>query len=300
MKNKIIIPIDFEEQSILNLEWAKYYSKFNNSQIILTHIIEESSFLKKIFKDENLTSKLIDTAKEQMQKIADKNFSNNSEYLISIEKGKPYEIIEDLADEFEPEMIILGRNGNPTKKTRYLGSNTLHIISETDFPVVSIYGKNKPENCSNTILLPIDIKKEIEEQTNVALKYAKIFNSKVKAITIDQSESISHNSKMLIKMNKVKEFFIKENIEIEIEIIKDTKKENSPAFYINQVANKINPLIVIIMLRSESNYKNFFIGSVAKEIIETCDSPVLSLKPWNLDHEANPLFNVIVNPFDIL
>jgi len=298
MKKKIIIPIDFEEQSILNLEWAKYYSEFDNAQIILTHIVEESGFLKKIFKEENFNQKIIDKAKEQLLSISNKNFDNPDSFKITVEKGKPYEVIEELAEKFEPEMIILGKNESASKKK--LGSNTLHIISETDYPVVSIYGKSKPEDCVKTILLPIDINKEIEEQTTVALEYAKLYNAKIKAIAIDQVESVSHDAKMLVKMNKIKDFFVTKGIEIETEIIEDDAKKHSPAYYIGKMADEIKPMLVIIMLRAESNYKSFYIGSVAKEIIETCNSPVLSVKPWNKNTEANPIFNFIVNPFDIL
>ncbi len=298
MKNKIIIPIDFEEQSILNLKWAKYYSKYNEAQIILTHIVEENSFLKKIFQETNFDNKIKEKAKEQLHEIAEKNFDDKNKYIITVEKGKPYVVIENLADKYEPEMIILGRNENSSKK--YLGSNTLHIISETDFPVVSIYGNQKPEDCSNTILLPIDITKSIEEQITVAYEYAKLLKSKIKAVAVDQVESISHDAKMLTKMNKIKEFFNEKNIEIDTEIIDDNKKEHSPAYFINKIADEIKPNLVIIMLRAETNYRNLFIGSVAKEIIETCNSPVLSVKPWDNKSKINPVFGIILNPFDIL
>ncbi|MEA3450757.1 MAG: universal stress protein [Bacteroidota bacterium] len=298
MNKKIIIPIDFKEQSILNMEWAKFYSKLDNAQIILTHIVEESYFLKKILKKEDFDKKNIAKAKEQLSSIATENFDNPDKYKIAIKKGKPYEIIEELAEEFEPEMIILGRNESSSKKK--LGSNTLHIISETDYPVVSIYGNSKPEDCSKIILLPIDIHKEIEEQTTVALEYAKLYGAEIMAIAVDQVESVSHDAKMLVKMNKIKDFFVAKGIKIETKIIEDNKKEHSPAYHIDKMADEIKPMLVIIMLRAESNYKSFYIGSVAKEIIKTCNSPVLSVKPWNKDTNTNSIFNLIVNPFDIL
>jgi nucleotide-binding universal stress UspA family protein len=103
---------------------------------------------------------------------------------------------------------------------------------------------------------------------------------------------------MLVKMNQLKEYFEKQNIKIETQIIDD--KETNPAEIINKIADELKPVLTIIMLREESNFKNFFIGSVARDIIENCNAPVLSVKPWNRNEEENPVFKTIVNPFNIL
>ncbi len=297
MENKILIPVDFEQQSIFNLNWAKYYAQFNNSKIITTHIIEENSFLKKLFKQEGFEKKLLNQAKEKLKNLCLENFQDENDYIYTVERGKPYEEIEDLAEEFNPHLIILGKNGNSQKGKKALGSNTLHIVSETDYPVVSILGDNKPQNANNTILLPLDLTKNYIEQITVALGFAKKYKSKIKAITVDNVDSIAHDSKLLVKMNKIKEFFIKNNIDIDTEIIET--KENVVSV-INKFANKLNPLLVIIMIREESNFKRFFIGSVAKDIIQSCYAPVLSVKPWDKENEVNPVFNTTVNPLDIV
>ncbi|MBN2892186.1 MAG: universal stress protein [Bacteroidales bacterium] len=298
MEKKILVPVDFEQQSILNLEWAKFYAKYNDAKIILTHIIEESGFLKRMFKQEDFEKKVIEEAKENLKNVAKQYFTDESQFHCTVEKGKAYEEIEDLADEFEPEMIILGRNENHAKGKKYLGSNTLHIINETDFPVVTIYGNQKPTDVENIILLPLDLTKNISEQTTVALEFAKIFGVKIKAVTVNNIGTVSHKSKLLTSMNKVKAFFADYNIECETEIIEN--ETESPAVIVNKIANEINPMIVIIMLREESNFKQFFIGSIAKEIIEECNAPVLSVKPWNDESEENPVFKVVFNPLGIL
>lgn len=298
MENKILVPVDFEQQSILNLDWAKYYASFKNAQIILTHIIEESGFLKKLFKQEGFEKKIKEEVRDKLQVISEQHFSNEQQYTITVETGKPYEEIEDLAEEFNPSMIILGRNENSSQTKKYLGSNTLHIINETDYPVVTIFGKNKPSEAEKTILLPLDLSKNFNEQITVALEYAKTFNAKIKAIAIDFVDSIAYDAKQLVKMNKIKDFFEEKNIEIETEIIED-KKENI-AKIINQYAEKTNPIFVVIMLKEETNFKRFFIGSVAREIIESCNAPVLSVQPWDKENEVNPVFKTIVNPFNIL
>ena len=98
-------------------------------------------------------------------------------------------------------------------------------------------------------------------------------------------------------MNKVKTFFEENNVECTTEIIESENK--NPADIVNGVAEEINPLLVVIMLREESNFKSLFIGSIAREIIENCNAPVLSVKPWNEKTEENPVFKVVYNPFSL-
>ncbi len=296
MKKRILVPIDFEQQSILNLEWAKFYAKFNNSEIILTHIIEETSFLKKIFKQENFEEKIRKEVADNLKDIAKEHFSSSEQYLCEISTGKAYEEIEKLTEKFEPEMVILGKNENQIKGRR-LGSNTLHVINETDYPVVTIYGTQKPENLNNVILLPLDLTKPIANQADVAVEYAKIFGAKIKAITVNNEESVAHKSNLLTKMNNLKDFFEKNKIDCEIEIIEDY--ETNPATIINEIAEKLKPIFVIIMTRNESNIKQFFIGSIAKEIIENCNAPVLSVKPWEIDGNENLIFEAVYDPLNI-
>ncbi len=297
MKNKILVPVDFEQQSISNLQWAKYFAAYSKSQIILCHIIEESGFLKRMFKQENFEQKVKKEAMELLKEICDQNFTNGESCHITIEKGKPYEEIVDLADEFEPHLILLGKNENSTKSKRYLGSNTLHVINETDYPVITIYGNQSPEKAKPFILLPLDLNKSISEQTTVAVEFAKYFNASVKAVNVCKEDSISDKSETLVKMNKLKKFFEQNNIICETDIIYENVK--NPAEIVNKIADDLNPMLVIIMLREESNFKNFFIGSIAQDIIEKCNAPVMSVKPWNEEVEENPFFRIIYNPLNL-
>ncbi len=301
MKNsKILVPIDFEQQSLINLQWAKFFSQFSSSQLILTHILEENNFLKKLFLESEFEKKFETKALEELKRVAKEALGENIDKIIfTIEKGKPYEAIEDLADEFDPFMIIIGKNESNTKGKKYLGSNTLHIISETDYPVVSIYGNHKPEDAQNVIFLPLDLNKSVSEQLSATIEYAKFFDSKVKALSVLRENSISAKSQILVKLNKIKEKFEQNNIPIETEIIESNGPNTEIAEIINQQAEKLKPILVVTMLRDENNFKDFFIGSVAKEIILKCNAPVLTIKPWDAEHEENPIFKMIVNPFDI-
>lgn len=299
MTNKILVPIDFEQQSLLNIKWAKFYAKKNNAELILTHIIEENSFLKKLFREENFEKKIFEKSEENIKGLINNEFKNPETIKYSIEKGKTYEVIEDLAEELEPDMIIIGRNETTQKKSKYLGSNTLHIISETDYPVVSIYGDATPDEVNDVILMPVDVTGSVSEQVSTTIEFAKLFNSKVKVICVDEVQTVVGDTNILVKMNKIKETFIAQNIEIETEIIENHEKIKPIFQIITEEAEKTKPLFVTIMLRDEQRFRLFNIGSVAQEIIMNCKFPVLSIKPWDAENEINPVIKTIINPFKI-
>ncbi len=298
MNKKILIPVDFEEQSITNLNWAKFYSEQINAEIIITHILEENSFLKKLLKEADFEKKIAETAEESLRKLIKDTFGDK-DVKYTIEKGKAYEIIEDLAEELEPEMIIIGRNESTSKKAKYLGSNTLHIINETDYPVVSIYGNISPDDAEKLILMPVDINKSVTEQVSTTHKFAKLFNAKVKVLYIDQIDSIAHDANMLVKMNKIKESLQQHGIDVETEIISDDEKTKTVADFVKEQAEKLKPMFVVIMLRDEQKFRLFQIGSIAQQIMSSCPAPILTVKPWDIEHEENPVIKTIVNPFQI-
>lgn len=299
MASKILVPIDFEQQSLFNVKWAKFYSERIKAELILTHIIEENSFLRNLFREENFEKKIFEKSEENIKELIKSEFKNYKQIKYSIEKGKAYEVIEDLAEELEPEMIIIGRNETTQKKSKYLGSNTLHVISETDYPVLSIYGDATPDQVNNIILMPVDVTKSVAEQVSTTIKFAKVFNSKVKVICVDEVQTVAEDAEILVKMNKIKEAFIAQNIEVETEIIENHEKIKSISSIINEQAEKIKPLFISIMLRDEKRFRLFNIGSIAQEIIINAQYPVLSIKPWDAEHEINPVVKTIINPFQI-
>lgn len=297
MEHKILAPVDFEQQSLNNLNWASFYAQKSNSQVLLLHIMEQSNLLERLFKEEDLEQKIIEQTKKEIHELGLKIFGDKVTFQSTVTRGKPYEEIEEISDELNPLMVILGRNEKENSSKKYIGSNTLHIINEIDYPVVTIFGKNEPQNVQNKILVPLDITKDCGEQITIAYEFAKFFDASIKLLTVNYKQSPAHEANMLVQLNKIKKYFEEHNIQTESEIIEAKKEEI--AQIVDQKSKEMNPLFVIIMVRDESNLKNLIIGTVAQQIINTCNAPVMCIKPWDKEQQQSPIIESIIDPLKI-
>ena len=295
MERTILVPIDFGSQSLIALDYAKFYSSLTQAKIHLLTVVEETGVIKKFFSPD-IQEKLINQAKSALNGLASEKLTG-FEYETHIATGKVYEQIEKLAAELEPMFILMGKTEEVSVAKRFIGSNTLHLIEESDIPVVSIRGKNSPEQLENTILLPIDVTKPFKEQLNAAIDYAKLFNSKIFALSVDIKDSVAYETQLLTTLNKVKKTIQSAGLQCETEIIESDKSKIVDI--ISKKADELQPLLTVIMTHDETSLNQIFVGSTAKQIIETLNYPVLSIKPWNPSSEEHPLFKLIYDPMNI-
>ena len=293
--SKILVPIDFGKQSIMALEYAKLIATKTNSEIHLLTVVEESSFLKKLFDNEE-EEKLINKANKALERLAEEYLTGLTKKT-EVRKGKAYEQIEKYADEISPKMIIMGKTEEVSLAKRIIGSNTLHVIRETDYPVVSLRGESK--DVEDIIMLPVDMAKPFTEQVNAAIEYAKFLGiNKIFVLSVDISDDVVYETNLLVNLNNIKKTIEKAGLQCESEVVEGKKGE--VVEIINKYNEELKPLLTIIMTRSESSTDELFVGSVAQKILETLKLPVMSIKPWDRFRGENPVIKIIYDPFNLL
>ncbi len=296
MKHKILVPIDFGSQSLIALEYARFYAKRIDAKLLLLNVLEESGILQK-FLTPDLEDKMANQAKMALKGIVGERLAD-VEYEYCVRVGKPYEIIEKVAEENKPLMIVMGKTEKLSLKQKFVGSNTLHLIEETQFPVVSVHGIKASEDLNNTILLPLDLARPIKEQVNAAIDFAKLFNAQIFALSVDIKDDLAYETKLLTQMHKLKQTIEQEGIICETKIV-EGKKSDIIDIIINY-AEQLKPLLTVIMVRDESKFNQWTIGSTARDIIRSLEYPVMSLKPWDEKTEHHPFIKLIVDPLNIL
>ncbi len=296
MTKRILVPIDFGNQSLIALEYAKFYAKLTDAKIDLLTVVEESGILKRLFSPE-LQQKLINQAEIALKGLAGEKLQN-FEYKLHVKVGKPYEQIEHLARQIKPFFIIMGKTEQITFSKRIIGSNTLHVIEECDYPVISIRGKQLPGELNHTVFLPLDLSKPVTEQVNAAIEYAKQLKSDIFVLSIDTSDHVDYETNLLITLNKVEKTIKQAGIQCKTKIHEGTKQQIVET--INNYADQLKPLLTLIMLRAESSFDESYLGSNAKKLLETSIYPILSLKPWNPRTKTHPIIKLIYDPMNIL
>lgn len=277
--NKILVPIDFSEQSLIALEQSYNLAKEYHAEITLLHVIDEGGMLSKFFSKEQHDD-LKKKVQEQLDKLAEEESKKTKLKIHTlVGKGVIYDKINEVAELINATMIIMGTNGDEGLKKRFIGSNALRVARESKIPVITIKGKHHRKGCKN-IVLPLDLSKETREKVSKAIELSKLFGGatiRVVSVLFTTDEFVVN--RITRQLGQVKAFLEKENIECTAEIIKGIKGEETLAQNILEYAQKVEGDLIMIMTQQEVDFTQYFIGSSAQEIINHSKIPVLSIRP---------------------
>ena len=278
MENTILVPVDFSEQSYTALKQACNLAQISNFSITLLNVIKEGSSLWRIFSD----SEKLDFELKIEKKLKEIIKKHTEEYKIEIgsilRKGKVVDEIIRVSDYLKPKLLLMGSTSGTYITRKIIGSRTLHIIKTLDFPVISIKGQQNILQCRN-ILLPIDGTKETTQKVDLAILMAKIFNSEISLLSIVPLNNKVQKDAIIFKLNNICQRLKEEGIISKKEIIDSSSDNDKMASVIIDYAHTIKADLIIILTQSEDNLINFFLGSLAQNIIFSSDIPVLSSKP---------------------
>lgn len=276
---KILVPVDFSEQSIIALNQSYNLARHFHAEITLLYVIEELDIISKFFskhQDEDI-KKAIQEKLDILAAETEKKSKINVTTLIA--RGTVYEKIVELADLLNAAFIIMGCTGKDGIKRKFIGSNALRVVREANCPVITIHGKHHRDGCKN-IVLPLDLTKETKEKVSKAIELAKVGTGaaiRVVSVLFTTDEFIVN--RMTRQLAQVKQFIEKSEVECTAEIVKGIKGEESLAQNIIDYANKVEGDLIMIMTQQEVDFTKYFIGSAAQEIINNSNIPVMSIIP---------------------
>ena len=277
--NKILVPIDFSEQSLIALEQSYNLAKRFHAEITLLHVIEDQGKIAKLFSPKQHED-LRRTIQHDLDKLADEAAQKSKLVVNSlVGRGSVYEQINEVAELTNSTMIVMGTNGDSTLKKRFIGSNALRVVRESNIPVISIRGKQHRKGIEN-IVLPLDLSKETREKITMAIHFSKLFNEaivRVVSVLFTSDEFVVN--RLTRQLAQAKAFLEREGVECSAEIVKGVKGEDSLAQNILEYAEKVDGDLIVIMTQQEVDFTKLFIGSSAQEIINNSTIPVLSIRP---------------------
>lgn len=275
----ILVPIGFSKQSMIALEQAERLAVLTKGEITLLSVIETSGMLSRLFGEDEekytdlkleLQSKIDNLAKEVSERIGLKVNAMAA-------KGKVAHKIVEVADLINAKLIVMGTNGAPADITKkVIGSNAFRVVTTSSCPVITIKGKEHFEGCRN-IILPLDLEKETKEKVSHALNLARLWNAKVKVVSIAKDKDEETLAKLKANLNQVNNFLNDGGVETSAEIIKAEGRSLSQS--ILDYCDENEGDLIMIMTQQETDFTTHFIGSSAQSIIYKSDTPVMSVRP---------------------
>ena len=272
IKNRILVPVDFSDQSLIALEQSFNLARLTDAEIFIMHTIDEAFHLPLIgAKEDKQMEKKVQKA---LEKLADETSQKSGDKVdVVVAKGKIYEEIQKVAKKLKCTLIIMGTNGSKGLK-RFIGSNALRVIREAPCPVITIKGKKHRSGCKD-IVLPLDLQKETKEKVTKAIELAQLFGSTIHLLTILDTDDDFIVKKLTRQMNQVNDFVNEHNVPCLQEFVKGDDIAEEVVKY----SKKVKADLIMIMTQQEMDWTDMFISPAAQNIINHSDIPVLSIRP---------------------
>lgn len=293
-KNKILVPVDFQEQSMVALEHTLNLFRLFDAEIVILFVVEQSVSLLNFVRPHDDYQEIREKALEKLENIkAESTKVSNATISVMVTKGKVYRSILETADEIGARLIVMGTNGTSGITKKFIGSNTLAVIKESKIPVITVKGLEQKISYRN-IVLPLDLTKETKEKVAYAIQFARYFQSKIHIVSVLNVNIKEKESLIYQKMMEAKTKIIAEKIDCTTELVKD--ETGDIARIVIEYAARLKAGLIMIMTQQELDITEYFIGSHALEIIRESDIPVMSIVPSG---KSLTTLDVLFDPFEL-
>lgn len=282
----LLVPIDFNEQSMFAMERSYVTAPFLNVNIVLLYVYEESDFSSLLMSPEEVSA-LISKKLDEISTAAAKK--SGVKVSTIVKKGKVYTQIIDTAKEVNARFIMMGTN-NSSENIRMdkntIGSNTLKVIRQSEIPVITINGK-KISRFLHNILLPLDLTKDTRQKVTHAIDIAKSFGAGITAVSVLWSKKDKDTKEELMQqLDQVRWFIEEQNIRCTSELIEtDGGERMLVPRLLNYVEEKGNIDLIMIMTQQENKLVEYFLGSAAQSIIRMSKIAVMTIVPEEIGNE---------------
>ncbi|MES2591799.1 MAG: universal stress protein [Bacteroidota bacterium] len=275
---KILIPIDFSETSMLAIEHAAHTAQLFQAELILLHVVEKHWEKFSIVVPEmriNPPDDIINAIEKRLEDVA---VNIRSEYGIKsmciTASGTIFTEIISVSQEYNVDLIIMGTHGASGFAEFFVGSNAYKVVTSAECPVISVQSHATKLGFAN-ILLPIDDSNHSRQKVNHAITLAKHFSSKIHVVGLDDFEDEKDLHKFEIKLDQVEDYIHKYGLTCTRKTIKGKNQATMTADYSQTVAADL----IIIMTDQEENITGRLMGTYAQQIVNHSKIPVMSIQP---------------------
>lgn len=295
-----LVPLDFRPESEIALQYAAFIADRVGATLHLVYILEEESpLLKLVLKDEQ-RDMISRGAADKIDDVAGKILTGkNIPFTTAIKQGKVYQMIIDTAREVKADLIFMGRTDSSDMMKNFAGTNTMHIIKGANVPVITLRKKPEYFGCSH-IILPLDLTKQTLRKAKTAVAVARLLDARITILSVLQEDSKAKEIKYITKLDEIRTNLRSLDVNCDVKLVKNAT--DPPNVILNKTVRELEGNIVMIMTQQELHISEYFVGSVAQDIINLSDFPVMSINPLIREEKSipDPLVEVFINPIQML
>lgn len=254
----VLVPTDFSEVCESAILQAIEVVKNNSGTVHILHVLTS--------KDSDVVEKSEEQLKALSQKFEYKNIEIHSE------KGDIYTTINNVAEELMVDIIIMGTHGKVGLQ-KILGSFAQKVVDSTKIPVIVTQGKIFEGGFKN-ILFPVSLLDEDRQKTAIAVKLAKMFNSKVNIFPRYESSKVGEKQ-MINTILQIKSYFKRYDVDFEVSSLVTTSEnfQKKILSYSKEIAADL-----ILIINDSSNHLPLISSKEETILFNDSQTPVLCME----------------------
>ena len=273
----ILVPVDFSSHSEYALEAAANIARKQKAEIVVVHMMGlPDSFLTKDQKQEVFNAiYFMKITKKKFDKFLDKDYLEGIDVSQAVKTHKVFSEINEVAKEYEADLIVMGSHGSTGVKEAFIGSNTEKVVRTADIPVLVIKDRVKDFNIQKAVFVT-DFSLDTLQTFVSARKFFEVFGVQPKVLFINIPEKFMSTKEMELKAYN----FL-------VDVGMDNKKfSDDIIFYddytvergIFNYCNEMEIDAIAIPTHGRKGVGHFFFGSVGEDVANHSEIPVVTFK----------------------
>lgn len=274
---KILVPVDFSKYSESALKAAADIARKKESELYILHVIEVGEPIMgtgEIRVDDANLLFFSQLAKKKLHEFLQKDYLQGIKITDIIELGPTYHSITRNINKFDIHLIVMGSKGSSGLEEFFIGSNTEKVVRNSRVPVLVI--KNELMNVRfQKIVFVSDFDKENISSFKKTQHFAADFNAELKLMAINTKGDEFENVQKI--KDDIQDFIATAGGSFNLDdviVYQDKKVEEG----ILNGANSIHADLIAIPTHGRSGLSHFFNGSIAEDVVNHSDIPVITFK----------------------
>ncbi len=270
---KIIVPVDFSEQSKFAIKAAASLAKKHNAEILALHMLELNQAMitsSEGFHPEQIVF-FIKLAEKRFKEFLDTPWLEGVTVTPIIKHYKVFSEVNEVAEEHGADLIVMGSHGSDGLKEIFVGSNAERVVRNAEIPVVVVKGEVKDFKVER-FAFACDFKDESLLAFQKAKDFAKMLSAQLELVYINTpGDDFLSNKDAYERINK---FLTKANAGQQVEIYNDYSVESGILNY----SESILADMIGIPTHGRKGLSHFFMGSIGEDVANHSKIPVVTFK----------------------
>ena len=270
--NNIIIPVDFSKYSEYALEIGALLAKKHNATLHVLHMLELSDSLITNSDSDNKNEMmfLLALSQKKFKPFLDKDYLEGVQVNAMIKHHKIYKEVDELAQDVNADLIIMGSHGLMAHEGIFTGSNAEKMVRNSKTPVLTV--KSRPENFSlNNVVFATDLADESVAAYKKAVGVFSTLGSKLHVVYVNRPHTDFISSKEFKEMTTQ---FAAAGGTDQVEFVSGYTVEDG----LLQYAEETHADCIAVSTHARKGLSHFFRGSISEDLANHSLLPVMSFK----------------------